>query len=162
CLPRQCGGRAGVLAAANPGRGARQRRPPLLRHPPPRRAPGAGAGGRPGALPGGPADPGALANPAGGVIRSGAAANVLGGDRAEAGNIISGNAVGVGVQDAGTMDNDVLGNYIGLDVTGTHALGNSTGVAISLQAASTTVRHNVISANQIGVDITAGAFGNDI
>src|SRR5262249_30248494 len=53
-VPRDHGGRAGRMAAANPGRVARQSRAALLRYAAPRRAAGAGAGGSDGRVLAGP------------------------------------------------------------------------------------------------------------
>src|SRR5262249_20938615 len=77
-VPRDHGGRVGRMAAANPGRVARQPRAALLRHTAPRRAAGGGAGGSEGRVLAGPRpEPGGRvqhAEPAGRPPRTGGAA----------------------------------------------------------------------------------------
>jgi hypothetical protein len=52
--------------------------------------------------------------------------NLIGGDLAEQGNLISGNqGEGVSLSGAGVLGNIVSGNYIGTDATGNFAIGNS-------------------------------------
>src|SRR5262249_51069064 len=51
--------------------------------------------------------------------------DVVGGSVAGAGNVISGNAVGVVIAGAGANPNIVQGNFIGTDATGTAPLGNA-------------------------------------
>jgi hypothetical protein len=109
---------------------------------------------------------------AGGVSIS--SANVtVGGTAPGAGNLISGNAGnGVFIQAAGAT---LQGNFIGTDLTGTHALGNRTGVALDFGATNAVIggtapgAGNVISGNsQYGVALTnttvtgAAIQGNDI
>jgi hypothetical protein len=86
-----------------------------------------------------------LANGLHGVDIADAAANRIGGSLEGERNIISGNAqAGVNLWiDKATRLNTVLGNFIGTDFTGTTALGNVNGVAISNEA----------SANRIGGEI---------
>ena len=55
----------------------------------------------------------------------GGGSNVIGGTDAGARNIISGNIVGVGLQNTATTPNLVLGNYIGLNAAGTSAVPNT-------------------------------------
>jgi titin len=64
-------------------------------------------------------------------------------------NIISGNAkYGVALYDTNTDNNEIQGNYIGLDVTGTVALANPTGVIIYNGASN-----NVIGGTGLALDI---------
>src|SRR5262249_12982761 len=60
----------------------------------------------------------AVGNVTGVEILGGASHNTVGGTTTGARNVISGNANGVAIQDAGTKANLVQGNYIGTDVTG--------------------------------------------
>jgi len=104
----------------------------------------------------------ALGNNLGGVfLGAGSSGNVIGGTRASARNIISGNTnYGVWIEGAGTFSNAVMGNYIGTDVTGTLDLGNvGLGVGIlfgasgNLIGGTTPGAANVISGNENGVMI---------
>ncbi len=89
--------------------------------------------------------------------------NTIGGLVAGARNVISGNNVGIAIEDSGTTGNQVHGNYIGTDVNGTADLGNTgDGVQINLSASSNTIggntaaHRNVISGNDSnGVYITS-------
>jgi hypothetical protein len=107
----------------------------------------------------------------------GAKSNFVGGATPGEGNLISGNiAAGVLLQDSppfvlGTTGNQVLGNRIGPDATGSSAISNTIGVAISFGAqnnviggeAALALARNVISGNSIGVQIQgAGTNGNQI
>ncbi|HEY1404102.1 MAG TPA: Calx-beta domain-containing protein, partial [Pyrinomonadaceae bacterium] len=96
--------------------------------------------------------------------------NLIGGTTAGARNVISGNSVGIGIQDAGTVSstgNVVQGNYIGTDATGTLILGN-TNTAIVISNSSNTViggttagAGNVISGNNFGIHISGNATLGD-
>jgi hypothetical protein len=89
--------------------------------------------------------------------------NTIGGTTAAARNIISGGVYndGIGIK-IGTLGNSGLvptgnlveGNYIGTDVTGSYAIGNSSGVWLA-GAVNTTVSGNVIAANsgRVGVGL---------
>ncbi len=59
-------------------------------------------------------------------------AETIGGTTPGAGNLISGNS-GNGIYVGGFTEVQVLGNMIGTDVTGTHALGNGTGIYVQEQ-----------------------------
>ncbi|MEP3479712.1 MAG: DUF4114 domain-containing protein [Fuerstiella sp.] len=100
---------------------------------------------------------------AGILIDAGAADSVVGGDSAEAANILSGNGTfGVRVTGEDTNDTTIQGNLIGTDESGSAAIGNAdNGVRIDSGAAGTTVggtsegAGNVISGNGTqGVRIT--------
>ena len=101
---------------------------------------------------------------AGVYIDATAGDNTIGGTTALARNVISGNVVGVEIAQSQDgylpMDNVVEGNYIGTDVTGTVAVGNGTGVEISVDSTGNTIggttagARNLISGNtQYGVEI---------
>jgi len=70
----------------------------------------------------------AIGNGDAGVLIRDSRRNLIGGTVAGARNVISGNlSLGIGIEGTRTLvadGNTVQGNYIGLDVTGTHALGN--------------------------------------
>ena len=78
--------------------------------------------------------------------------NLIGGTVAAMRNVISGNSFGIFIQ---AHSNTVQGNLIGTDVTGTHKIGNSTGihaqVAFTLIGGLTPGARNVISGNGTGV-----------
>jgi hypothetical protein len=105
-------------------------------------------------------------------IVHGATDNVVGGDTAGAGNLISGNGdIGVKIENSGTMSNIVRGNYIGTDVSGTAFLGNAQlGVVIHDGATNNIIggessgARNLISGNgQVGVLIEdAGTSANQV
>ncbi len=58
------------------------------------------------------------------ALGNGASSNVIGGTVPGAGNVISGNYIGVFAGDPGTSGNVFEGNFIGTDSTGANALGN--------------------------------------
>jgi titin len=103
----------------------------------------------------------ALPNLDGVVVSNGATGNTVGGDRATARNLLSGNSSsGVTLSGDGTDANVVAGNDIGVDRAGTTALPNLRGVFIVLGPShnviggTTTARRNVISGNTFhGVDV---------
>jgi CSLREA domain-containing protein len=91
-----------------------------------------------------------------------AADNTIGGTAAGAGNLLSGNGLGVNIWGAASESNEVLGNLIGTDVTGTMALGNRLSGVTSYFASNNTLggtaagARNVISAsedNSSGLDL---------
>jgi hypothetical protein len=97
-----------------------------------------------------------------GVSVNSGAATVVGGTSPGAGNLLSGNSVGIGVYGATTTGTRIEGNLIGTDRAGTGALGNSVaGVYLHACGPDTVVggevaaARNVISGNQqSGVSIT--------
>jgi titin len=108
----------------------------------------------------------ALGNGRIGVYLPFATHNTIGGTTATARNVISGNpADGVNI---GGDANIVQGNYIGTDITGTHAIGNDTGVflyqgADNVVGGATAAARNLISGNLLGVNIGGGrATGNRV
>jgi hypothetical protein len=97
----------------------------------------------------------ALGNQAGGVIIDlSASNNRIGGTTADARNVISGNGNAGIIISEGTTGNVVQGNYIGTNASGTHALGNQTGVLIRQGASNSMIggtvagARNIISGNQ--------------
>lgn len=93
-----------------------------------------------------------------GVEIGGTRSNVIGGTIPEARNVISGNQIGVHLQNS--QDNLVQGNYIGTTSSGSFgsgSLANFTGVLITGGAKNTiggVGAGNVISGNQIGIEVT--------
>ena len=99
---------------------------------------------------------------------SNASGNIIGGTGAGAGNLISGhNNSGVFILGAGATGNVVQSNLIGTDVTGTSALGNSSGVFITFNASDNTIggtasgAGNTVAFNFNGVFVFSGT-GNAI
>lgn len=104
---------------------------------------------------------------------------LIGGTLAAARNVISGNSRGVFIQSSSQAGNVVQGNFIGLDVTGTAALGNGTGIEFGTNLAGTNVliggttpgARNVISgnrgngivlANTVGATVQGNYIGTDV
>jgi hypothetical protein len=87
--------------------------------------------------------------------------STIGGATAAARNVISGQGAGINVS---TFSNDpqnlIQGNYIGLDASGTHALGNGTGIEVNSPNTSIggteTGAGNVISGNLSGIECRLG------
>jgi hypothetical protein len=103
-------------------------------------------------------------------LSGGASANTVGGPTAAARNLISGNGwAGLDIWGAGTTKNLVEGNYLGTDLTGAHALANTSfGILVIGGAANNTIGGtaagdlNLISANgYAGVQVSdAGTTKN--
>ncbi|MGB0383470.1 MAG: beta strand repeat-containing protein [Ardenticatenaceae bacterium] len=94
-----------------------------------------------------------LSNLYGVLIRFSAQDNIVG-----SGNLISGNHIGVLIEDEETTGNQVQGNYIGTDVMGTAPLSNSFGIGIMGGAQENVIGgakllRNVISGNDVGIQI---------
>ncbi len=85
--------------------------------------------------------------------------NTIGGTLAADRNIISGNGVGVAIQEA--SGNKVLGNYIGTDAVGSAAVGNSTGVAV-LGGSSNEIGGSGSGRNVISGNTSPGVSFNDV
>ena len=88
-----------------------------------------------------------------GVVATG---NRIGGTTAAARNLISGNSIGV-LLNEGATDNLVIGNFIGTDVTGDHALADSVGV--DLRASDNTVGGNTVALRNIIAGGPGGSTG---
>jgi len=90
--------------------------------------------------------------------------NVIGGTTAAARNLISGNAIGV-LLNNGATNNLIEGNFIGTDITGNNALGNSAGVDLrdsnNVVGGDTAAARNVIGANNTGIRVSTST-GNSI
>jgi parallel beta-helix repeat protein len=120
-----------------------------------------------------PAGTAAMSNKYAGIsIFNGASSNIIGGLKAKAGNVISGNGgEGLTIDGSDTTDNCVWGNFIGLNAAGDAAVSNAwSGIAIFNGARSTLIggktiaQRNVISGNaQQGVVVAdASTSGNVI
>jgi CSLREA domain-containing protein len=98
-----------------------------------------------------------------GILFFGAHGNVIGGTVDGARNVISGNRDGVSFAE-GSTSNVVTGNYIGTNAAGNAVVGNSSGVL--LVSSSNTIggaqegAGNVISGNQIGINVNFAASDN--
>jgi CSLREA domain-containing protein len=96
---------------------------------------------------------GAIGNFGGVFIQNASAANTVGGEVAGAGNLVSGNGPGHGIQTSGAVGTKVHGNLIGTDLNGTADLGNAReGVRIEGGSGATiggltTAARNVLSGN---------------
>jgi hypothetical protein len=90
--------------------------------------------------------------------------NLIGGDTASAGNVISGNGIGMTIGNSQTSGTVVKHNLIGTDASGTVVVGNTQyGIHIN-SSPTTTIDGNVIVGNGIvGVDVVnAGSDGTVI
>ena len=118
---------------------------------------------------------GALGNGSDGVHIDNATNNRIGGNAEGAGNLISGNGfVGVWIFGSGAIGNVLQGNIIGLDVSGTYAIANVNGTAITDGASANLIgtdgdgvgderERNVISGNsQYGLRIRTNADENAV
>jgi titin len=94
------------------------------------------------------------------VIGAGASDNIVGGTKAGAGNLISGNdSAGVHIDTLGSTGNQVEGNYIGTDITGTLALGNVyEGVFIGVGTSNNVIGGTVAGAG----NLISGNNGNGV
>jgi hypothetical protein len=108
-----------------------------------------------------------LGNGSVGVDVAGSFTDTIGGTLAGAGNLISGNSVGVSVG-GDAANNLVQGNFIGTDVRGTAPLANrANGVVLSGASANNTIggvapgAHNLLSGNG-GDGIVVSAGGNAV
>jgi titin len=93
--------------------------------------------------------------------------NTIGGTAAAARNVIANDSRGGIDLQYGTSGNAILGNYIGTDATGTHALGNATGILVesgahdNLIGGTTAGARNIISGNGGNGVIVDGANSLD-
>jgi trimeric autotransporter adhesin len=110
----------------------------------------------------------AIANPEG--ISIGGSKNLIGGDLAGAGNLISGNtSAGIILSGSAATNNQVLGNLIGTNTAGTAAIANGAGISITNSArfniigGESIAARNIISGNNYhGVSLTATTSNNYI
>ncbi len=95
---------------------------------------------------------------AGVLIESNSSPNLIGGTTTNAGNVISGNGVGIQITGVGANLNFIQGNYIGTNTAGTAAIGNRVaGIRIlsgtaNVIGGSTAGARNVISGNGNALD----------
>jgi parallel beta-helix repeat protein len=81
---------------------------------------------------------------AGVMVAFEASQNVVGGSHSAGAcdgdcNLISGNPVGVQIQNPGSEGNEILGNFIGTDLAGSSAIGNGHGIRIKSQASQNVI-----------------------
>ncbi len=94
-----------------------------------------------------------------GIWVNGSPGNIIGGTTKGAGNVVSGNANGIAIENAGSTGNQVQGNVIGLGTDGSIIQNSNAGVRIALGATTTRVGltsptgRNVISGNAIGITL---------
>ena len=84
-----------------------------------------------------------VGNTIGVLVDQGASYNTIGGKAPGAGNVVSGNTIGIDITDAGTSGNLVAGNLIGTDAGNTEAMPN-TGAGVKIE--------NGASRNKIGIE----------
>lgn len=100
-------------------------------------------------------------------ISNGAASNNVGGVNPFHRNVISGNDIGVRIEDNFSNGNDVINNVIGMDILLGDSIPNNTGVGIISNAQGNTIggsgtnEGNIISGNFFGVAV-GNAQNNDI
>lgn len=111
----------------------------------------------------------ALANIANGILIADSPDTVVGGDSAQARNVISGNDIGIELGVGGASNAVIRGNYVGTNSAGTDAIANNLGIYIGQDVSNTLLQENVISGNALsGVQIAPQAgnghkfFGNRI
>jgi hypothetical protein len=90
-----------------------------------------------------------LANGVAGININSSGGNTIGGITSEARNIISGNGTGISITNF-SVNNLVQGNFIGTNAAGTAAIGNTTGILIIPQVASSTTINNTIGGTTAG------------
>jgi len=96
-------------------------------------------------------------------LYGGASNNLIGGESAGLGNLISGNVLnGVWLEVEGTTNNQILNNRIGTNVLGTSALPNGEGIGIVRFASNTDIRNNIISGNATNGLFLSESTGNQI
>jgi hypothetical protein len=106
-----------------------------------------------------------LGNKLGIGLARGARQNIIG--SATAPNLVSGNLIGIQLQDSGTMSNTIAGNRIGTDQAGLAPLGNETGIFLWINAhhnrIGTPATGNLLSGNSVvGLALQDGAAHNQI
>jgi titin len=101
-----------------------------------------------------------------GIRIDGAEATTVGGLGDER-NVVSASSIGISILGAPTVGTTVIGNYIGTDVSGSAALGNSTGIFLPSGAVGHTIgepgKGNVVAASGgAGISIAIGSSDNSI
>ena len=100
-----------------------------------------------------------------GIWVNGSPGNTIGGTTKGTGNVVSGNANGIAIENDGSTGNTVQGNVIGLGSDGSIIQNSKSGVRIALGATATIVGstspngtgRNLISGNVIGVSLRDAA-----
>lgn len=99
----------------------------------------------------------AVPNDIGMVVSTGAAYNIIGGEKTEDRNIFSGNKLsGLMITNTLTEYNIVKGNYFGTDITGTKKIPNLYGIILS-----SFPKHNTIDSNLISGNLMTGIILNE-
>jgi len=99
----------------------------------------------------------AVPNDIGMVVSTGAANNIIGGEKTEDRNIFSGNKLsGLMITNTLTEYNIVKGNYFGTDITGTTKIPNLYGIMLS-----SFPKHNTIDSNLISGNLMTGIILNE-
>ncbi|MFN8375382.1 MAG: hypothetical protein U0694_21200 [Anaerolineae bacterium] len=103
-----------------------------------------------------------------GIRFDNSANNTIGGGTPGVRNLISANGgAGLALVGGTSTGNIVQGNYIGTNVNGTAALGNS-GAGLDIGGANSNIfggtpaQRNIISANTLGISLSAGASNNTV
>ena len=109
----------------------------------------------------------ALGNASEGVLMSQAQGNTIGGSAPGSGNLISGNRIGISLNDSVT--NRIAGNFIGPNTTGNAAVPNNYGIRVSGGSAGNTIggttaaERNIISGNSShGVVLGSNTVGQKV
>lgn len=101
---------------------------------------------------------GAIPNGGNGILVADSPNTTIGGDSPTAGNVISGNKIGIELGVVGASRTTIQGNYIGTNSAGTGAIANLVGVYVGQDSADNLFQGNVISGNaQAGVQVAPQA-----
>jgi parallel beta-helix repeat protein len=113
----------------------------------------------------------ALPNGGNGVwITEGASSNTVGGEDPGQGNLISGQATGLGfsgvvistASQPEAIGNQIIGNLLGTNHTGTSAIPNGGGVVVANLVTDTLLRDNLISGNSLRGIMLLETTGNEV
>jgi hypothetical protein len=95
-----------------------------------------------------------------GILILGCDNNVIGGSQTFSRNLISGNKLGVDIQQSGAYNNLIVGNFIGVNRSATGALAN-TGSGVQLNNVGTASSAGVIGGNVAGAGNVISGNGSD-
>ncbi len=102
----------------------------------------------------------ALRNIFNGVAITDASNNIIGGNAAEARNVISGNGSDGIIFNENSSGNQIIGNYIGTNATGSAALANGGLAGVRIDGANNTIQGNLISGNRADGILIGGSNAN--